>query len=913
MGRIQSTVGLVTGIPIQDTVDQLLKIAARPRDLTVSRNAALKQQQIAVLDLTALVVGVELAAKNLGKAELFTKTTSTSSNTSLISAAVTGTPAVGTHQITPVQKAQSQQLVSGGFASPQALLGQGEFTFRFGGYLDEAVDLARLNGGQGVQRGKIRITDRSGASAVIDLRFARTVDDVLRAINDNETVNVVASTVGDSLRLVDQTGQSTANLRVQEVSGGTTAADLGLATIDAAASSATGADVLRLHAGQSLSQLRGGNGLALRDQLPDLKVTFRDGSADLSIDLSGAATLGDVLTNINQADPARLKAEIAPGGDRLVFTDLTTDTGGTFTVASPLGGELAEQLGLTGTAVDGAITGARLQGGLRSPLLSNLGGHSGLGALGIVDLTDRLGATASVDLSSAETLDEVIGLLNASGTGIQAQINKARDGIVLTDTTSGTASNLIVANGDATNTADKLGIAIDAASAAVDSRSLGFQAVTRATRLDSYDGGKGVKPGQFTITDTQGTAGVIDLAASEITTVGQLLDAVNALPIGVLARLNDKGDGIVLVDTAGGSGPIKVRDVGDGKAAADLRLAGDSVEVDIGGTPTKVIDGRTTHRVEVTAEDTLATLVEKINALGAGVRGGTFNEGSGASPFRLSLTSERSGQAGGLRLDAADLGFSFQEITAARDAVVLLGSASSPGAGILAASSQNKFDTVIDGVSLTVNGTSTDPVAITVAASENSLIGAVQLLVDAYNKLRDKLDSLTFRNEADNSIGVLFASNEALRVDSDFSQLLSGAFAGVGSIRSLGELGVSLDGNGKLSFDVTRFREKSAADPAAIREFFTKETFGFSAKAVAVATAVAGAGNSLLLSRNEALQAKIDLNDERIAFFNARLDRERERLLKQFFDLESAIGKLQAGLTAIQNLQIIEPLSFIRK
>ena len=36
MGRIQSSVGLITGIPIQDTVDQLIKLAAKPRDLLTS-------------------------------------------------------------------------------------------------------------------------------------------------------------------------------------------------------------------------------------------------------------------------------------------------------------------------------------------------------------------------------------------------------------------------------------------------------------------------------------------------------------------------------------------------------------------------------------------------------------------------------------------------------------------------------------------------------------------------------------------------------------------------------------------------------------------------------------------------------------------------------------------------------------
>ena len=72
--------------------------------------------------------------------------------------------------------------------------------------VDDGVALDQLNAGQGIERGKIRITDRSGATAVVDLRFAATVDDVLAAINSNETINVTASTLGDSFQLVDGSG-----------------------------------------------------------------------------------------------------------------------------------------------------------------------------------------------------------------------------------------------------------------------------------------------------------------------------------------------------------------------------------------------------------------------------------------------------------------------------------------------------------------------------------------------------------------------------------------------------------------------------------------------------------------------------------------------------------------------------------
>ena len=48
MGRITSNIGLITGIPITDTVDQLIGVAGAPRDLLSSRNQGLQQQQLAI-------------------------------------------------------------------------------------------------------------------------------------------------------------------------------------------------------------------------------------------------------------------------------------------------------------------------------------------------------------------------------------------------------------------------------------------------------------------------------------------------------------------------------------------------------------------------------------------------------------------------------------------------------------------------------------------------------------------------------------------------------------------------------------------------------------------------------------------------------------------------------------------------
>ena len=86
----------------------------------------------------------------------------------------TGTPPqLGNYLFTPLQQAQSAQLQSSPFASDVSPLGAGTVTFRFGGFIDNPVPLSLTNGGSGVTPGKIQITDRSGATATVDLTAAR--------------------------------------------------------------------------------------------------------------------------------------------------------------------------------------------------------------------------------------------------------------------------------------------------------------------------------------------------------------------------------------------------------------------------------------------------------------------------------------------------------------------------------------------------------------------------------------------------------------------------------------------------------------------------------------------------------------------------------------------------------------------
>jgi len=911
MAGIQSSVGLISGLPIQDTVDQLMAISAQPRDRLIARTAAITEEQTAVTTLTARILGVQFAGDALGNTDLFQTMSATSTKTSVLSATVTGTPIQGDYEFTAVRRAQSQQLLSGGLAEKDTALGGGTVTVGFGGFLDATPSLDLLNSGQGVQRGQMRITDRSGESATIDLRYVESIDEVLDAINSASEIDVAAVTDGDAIRLVDSSGSISSNLKVEEVNGGSTAADLGLGSIDVAADEAVGSDLVSLFDNLSVDQLNDGNGVILIDDLADIQVTFRDGSAALEMDLSPdegeSLTVADLLQKLNEADPARLSAAISASGDRIELTDLTTDSGGTFAVSSLYGGTAAEDLGLTGTASGDTFTSGRLLSGLSGPLLSSLNGGAGLDTLGTLSLTDRSGASDTVDLSGAETLADVIDAINGVSVGITASLNDSRSGILLTDTTGASTVNLQISNADASQTAEALGIAADAAVTQVDGGSLKLQTVSETTLLSSLNGGQGIELGVFSITDTSGLTQAVRLDGGDVTTVGDVLDQINLSSVQVEARINDDGDGIVLIDMADGDEAFTVADLSGGTTAVDLHIAGIGADEDVDGETHAVIDGSTKYTIELDADDTLEDLVTVINELGGPLAASIFTSGSGQTPYRLMLNSLATGEAGALQVDMSALGLDMTETVAAQDALVVYGNTDVPGGGILISSSTNQLENVIDGLTINVNDVSDDPVTISVARSEASLVSTVELFVDQYNILRETLEELTFFNETTQSTGTLFGSSETLRIDNDLSSLLTDRYFASDSIRSLREIGIKTKDDGTIEVDVDTLKAAFAADPEAVEQFFTAETSGVAARFHDVIESLAGEDSSLLVNRAQALQAKADTFSARIDQLNEQLERERERLEIEFYRLELAISEMQSNTSFLSALQPITP------
>lgn len=1015
MSTITTGVGLVSGIPIQELVDSLIAVQQRPITILQDRLTELNAQRTAFLQISAQLLSVQNLAAKFSSASFFGRATAVSSNESILVPNVSAGAAPGQYTFTVRSLAAAHQVISNGFATADASpVGAGTLTVEnIAAKLDRATPLDLLNGAAGVQRGTIRITDRSGASAEVDLTTALSVQDVVDSINGQSSINVSARIEGDHLVLEDGTGLATGTLTVGEVGAGRTAADLGLVGSSASGVLA-GQDLVRISAATRLSVLNDGNGVRRLPSQADFSVSLADGSVlefDLSerateatplsllnrgggvpggtiritnragasgeVDLTGAVTLGDVKAAIDgagigvtatisgqrlvitdsteppagQPDPddedaeipslkiedvdggttaaalgiageatsgtlsgkdvyfvesvgdvlrvinsqsdngGKLTAAVSADGRGLVLVDNTTGAG-TFAVTALNDSSAAEDLGLLNTASGNSIESRRLLAGLNTVFLRSLNGGRGV-ALGEIQLTDRAGATANVDLTGAVTLADVIDALNAAGVGIAASVSANGLGVELRDTSGGTG-NLVVSDVSGAAAAE-LNIAIDAAVSTVNSGNLQKQYVSTATLLSDLNNGLGVARGRFRITDSAGRSAVVDLTQGNEKTLRDVIDEINSRGIGVTARINDHGDGLLLEDTAGGAGRLTIAEDGS-TTAKSLGILGMADEGQL------FIDGSFEKTVTVSAGDTLTTVLDKINKSGAPVNATIINSG-GAQPFRLSLTATQSGRIGELVIDAGTTGISFDTLARARDAVVIFGPADADRP-LVVTSATNSLSGVISGVRLDLVSADDQPVTVTISRDDDAIVEDISSFVDAVNAVLSSIDDFTDFNPETEQRGILNGDGTARRVRDRLVALAGRSVAG-GGVDRLSQIGITIGSGAVLSFDEQKFRDEFQRDPDAVLAFFTDVETGFGQFVQDEIDLLTDTDSGAIALQEQALLDSEDLLSDRIDALTLLLGRRRERLTAQFNAMESAIASLQSQQAALSSLSLL--------
>lgn len=199
--------------------------------------------------------------------------------------------------------------------------------------------LSTLNGGAGITAGSISISDRAGNTASISVNATDTMAALISRINA-AGVNVTASinSSASGLQLTDTNSTISQSLTVSEVSGGSTAIELGI--LGKRDGTLSGSDLNpAMTTSTPISSLLGGSGLTLND------INIVNGAASGTVTLSSATTINDVLSLINNAG-LNVTASINSAGNAL---QITSNDSSTVAVVRNVGtDETAESLGLGG-------------------------------------------------------------------------------------------------------------------------------------------------------------------------------------------------------------------------------------------------------------------------------------------------------------------------------------------------------------------------------------------------------------------------------------------------------------------------------------------------------------------------------------------------------------------------------------
>lgn len=723
--------------------------------------------------------------------------------------------------------------------------------------LSNSTRLGRLNHGQGVRDGTIRITARDGTTAEVNLTGKRTIHEVRTAIQGafgDERISVTVT--GSRLVVTDDSdisnlpaGQVTP-LKIEDVTG-FAARDLGIAGT-ATNNRISGSDVLHM------------------------------------------TTLGDVLTAINfatgneDAQGQRIvTAGLRPDGRGLQMVSADNKLSIEVTDGSAAARALRD-LGFESGDHDGTVTGKRLLGGLNTVLLQTLQGGRGLGT-GTMTITAN-GRTATLDFSGAETLADVVRTLNgatdADGQllGIEADYSGTGTRLVLRNTTNGSPLTVTGAFAEA------LGLAQSGYQITGDN--LQRKYLSENTSLSSLNGGRGVNLSRIKLTGSDGVPATVDLRNGSIRTLGDLIDQIESVHNGLRARINDTGDGLLIESRNGGL--LRIED-DDGTAARDLNIRGTSNEGHI--------NGAFEFRFTVGGGDTLESIAARIGTETTLARASVLNDGTGFAPYRLSLTAAVSGLVGSLLIDDPDDVLGVTMLTQAQDARVFFGG--NTGTGVLLTSSTNTFNDVVDGLSLTIHSVENTPVTVQIDRDQSGLVKAAQDLVSDYNTLMQRVRDAGKFDEKNQALGIL-QGNSTLRIIESrlYSAFTSLKFTGA-SFERLRDLGIEADTGNKLKFNEEKFRSALEQDPDAVERFFTDADKGVS-KILNERLKQINDDSGLIGRETGTMKSRTELLNERVTVLNERLERKRTRLLRQFQAMESALSSMQSQQTALANLSQLQ-------
>lgn len=388
--------------------------------------------------------------------------------------------------------------------------------------------------------------------------------------------------------------------------------------------------------------------------------------------------------------------------------------------------------------------------------------------------------------------------------------------------------------------------------------------------------------------------------------VSTLSDAVRSLAslsgwTGVTATSSDSG--AVGVSAIGGTSPtaFNVDVITLAKAKATTSAAVTPPGAPVGqGTLNLALASGTSVDVEVSAEDTVASIASKINGAGAGVMATVLTDASGdhlmlrsastgvEAAFTLSVTADADGELA----DAAGLSRLVAGSTTnqeASDAVAKVN-------GVTVTSASNAFENTVAGVTFTAQKVTTTSVEITIARDLSSVKKGIEAFVKAYNEINAAITEATKYDAGTKTAGVLQGDATALGLQSALRGMLQSSTAG-GAFSRLSDVGISQQLGGALTVDSKKL-EAALSKPDDLKNLFRAETGNALTDGIATKLQAFSAGlmtaTGLFTTKEASLQRALDRNTQEQDKVNDRAERVEAQLNKRYSALDAQMARLTA-------------------
>ncbi|QIK84314.1 flagellar filament capping protein FliD [Sanguibacter sp. HDW7] len=320
---------------------------------------------------------------------------------------------------------------------------------------------------------------------------------------------------------------------------------------------------------------------------------------------------------------------------------------------------------------------------------------------------------------------------------------------------------------------------------------------------------------------------------------------------------------------------------------ADLDPANPALVLRVGsGTPVTVTALSTDPR----------DLAAAVNKADLGVRASIINVGTAGAPeHRLQLTAKSTGAANDFSVEAVTTSgtraVGLTEISAASDAQVTLFPGSAAERTVT--STSNAVTGLVDGVTLTLGATTTEPVTVDLTRDDAALTKSAKGLVSNLNVLLEEIASRTKASTTTNEDGSTRLNPGVLASESLVrglgTEMLSAAGLTVDG-ESLGSIGITLGRDGRYAFDEKAFGDALAGDPAKAQALTT----ALASATGDIAKRASDTSDGTLTSRIRGGEDTVKDLGNRIIAWDDRLAVRRAALERTYAALEVSLSKLNS-------------------